>query len=299
MHTLEMRPTRRGMLFVIVASSLWGTTGVVSQALANLSTTSPLSVASLRMTVAAPILLLVGWRLLGRKMWSASRQDFGLMMLIGVLIAADQALYFIAISLTGVTVATLVAVCAAPVLVMVFTSVKERKAPARFSVTIVLMALIGTALLVTGDTTGTQHPASLLGVLVAVGSACGYAAIILFSRFLSGKYHALQINALGFSTGAICLLIVSRFVGFVGTYPLTGWVLILYLGTIPTAMAYGLFVLGMRSTPSQVASVLVLLEPLTAAILAWVLFGERLSLVGIVGAVLLLGTIFALSREAR
>ena len=53
----------------------------------------------------------------------------------------------------------------------------------------------------------------------------------------------------------------------------------------------------MRTTPAPVASVLVLLEPLTATLLAWLLFDERLSAVGIGGAVLLLAAIGLLSQD--
>jgi DME family drug/metabolite transporter len=131
---------------------------------------------------------------------------------------------------------------------------------------------------------------------LAFVGACAYAGVIFFGRFLSGKYPALQINALGFSAGAIWLLFIAQFGGFVGTYPVSGWLLLLYMGAIPTALAYGLFVLGMRTTSASTASVLVLLEPLTAALLSWVLFGERLSALGLLGAALLLGAIYALAR---
>jgi len=54
--------------------------------------------------------------------------------------------------------------------------------------------------------------------------------------------------------------------------------------------------LGMQTTSAPTASVIVLLEPLTAAVLSWLLLGERLTWVGIMGAVMLLGAIYALSR---
>jgi DME family drug/metabolite transporter len=79
----------------------------------------------------------------------------------------------------------------------------------------------------------------------------------------------------------------------------TGWLIILYLGAIPTALAYGLFVFGMRTTPAPLASILVLLEPLTAALLSWWIFGERLSPAAIIGAMLVLGAVYALSTASR
>ncbi len=74
-----------------------------------------------------------------------------------------------------------------------------------------------------------------------------------------------------------------------------GWALLLYLGLVPSALVYGLFLTGMRSTPATVASVLTLVEPLTATILAVVFFGERLGTLGLLGGTLLLGAILVLA----
>jgi DME family drug/metabolite transporter len=49
--------------------------------------------------------------------------------------------------------------------------------------------------------------------------------------------------------------------------------------------------MGMASTTATVASIITLIEPLTATVLAWLLFGERLSVVGLFGAGVLLGAI--------
>jgi drug/metabolite transporter, DME family len=297
MQTTQPRPTQRGLLYVVIASTLWGTTGVVSQMLAQLAHTNGLSIGTLRLTAGAPILVLAAWQLLGRKIGSVSRRDLSVMVLMGVLIAINQALYFVAISFSNVTVATLITICSAPLLVLILTAIIERKMPSRFTISIIFVALLGTVLLVGGSTTQTQNTTSLIGVLCALGSACAYTGVLMLSKSLSAKYHSLQINAIGFSVGAICLLVVSNLVGFAVTYPITGWMLILYLGAIPTALAYSLFIRGMQTISAPTASVIVLLEPLTAAFLASLLFSERLTLLGIGGAALLLGAIYALSRS--
>jgi len=299
METSESRAGQGGILLVMTGSTLWGTSGVASQLLADVAHTTPLSIGCWRLLVASPILLVAAWALLGPKMWPASWRDFGSMALIGVFLAVDQALYFMAIEYVGITIATLVVICCAPLLVTLFTALRERRAPTRFMMSIIVVALAGTVLLVTGSSNAGGASSPLLGIVCAVGSGFGYAGVLILSGLLSARYHALQITALGFTIGAICLLAVSQVIGFVGTYPVTGWLIILYLGAIPTALAYGLFVFGMRSTPAPLASILVLLEPLTAAVLSWGLFGERLSPTGILGAILVLGAIYALSTASR
>lgn len=68
----------------------------------------------------------------------------------------------------------------------------------------------------------------------------------------------------------------------------------LYLGAVPSALAYILFFAGLRIITPTAAAILTLLEPLTAASLAAVLFGERLGGAGLVGGGLLLAAVLLL-----
>ena len=65
--------------------------------------------------------------------------------------------------------------------------------------------------------------------------------------------------------------------------------MLLYLGCVPTALGYGFFQVGIRSMSATVASIVTMCEPLTAAILAWILFREELGPLGLLGAGFLLG----------
>lgn len=78
-----------------------------------------------------------------------------------------------------------------------------------------------------------------------------------------------------------------------------GWLLVLYLALVPTALAYWLFQMGLRSVSATAASIVGLLDPLVAAVLAWGLFGETLAAAGLAGAILLMMSIFLLSGQKR
>ena len=77
------------------------------------------------------------------------------------------------------------------------------------------------------------------------------------------------------------------------------WGLLLYLGVVPTAAAYILYVFGLRGTPVTVSGILTLMEPLTASVLGVVFFGDRLGVTGGVGAILLLGAVFLLTLRKK
>jgi DME family drug/metabolite transporter len=74
---------------------------------------------------------------------------------------------------------------------------------------------------------------------------------------------------------------------------------LLYLGLVPTALGYVIFLYGMKTTPATVASIATLVEPLTGTLLAMVLFGERLAPAGWIGALLLLGAMGLLYLNGR
>ena len=287
--------SRRGLWSIVGASTLWGTTGVASQALYDQSSTNALSLAFLRLAIAALILLLLCWRLLGRRLWRVKGRDALLMLFMGFMQAIFQYSYLAAIPDCGITIATLIALCIAPVIVVLFATLFMRERLTRKILLALLCALVGTALL-TGAPDGTGRR-FFLGVLLSLLCASGYACIILSGRNLSRRYHPLQITTVSFFSGALVLFTCSSTTRLVLSYPVEGWLLILYLGCIPTALAYTLFQSGMRSTPATLTSILTLCEPLTAAVLAWILFGERLDPLGILGALLLLGTIGLLAWE--
>ena len=77
------------------------------------------------------------------------------------------------------------------------------------------------------------------------------------------------------------------------------WPHLAYLGIVPTALAYALYILGLRTTSATAASVCALLEPLTATSLGVVVFGESLGIQGLTGAALLLAAVTLLLLRSR
>lgn len=293
---LRFNKVGRGSWSIVGASTLWGTTGVTTQVLYNLSDTNALTLAFLRLAIAGVVLCVFCWRLLGLRMWRMQRRDTLLMLLMGVMQALFQFGYLAAIPECGVTIATLVALCVAPVIVVLYAALFMHERITIKILLALLSALAGTVLL-TGGPTGHETSGNLLlGVFLALLSAAGYAGVILAGRTLSGRCHPLQINTISFSMGAILLLAGALSTHLVLSYSMSGWLLVLYLGFIPTALAYMLFQSGLRSTSATLTSILTLCEPLTATVLAWLLFGERLNALGILGALLLFGTLLLLAQ---
>lgn len=298
MFMLSQKSSSRGFWLIACASVLWGTVGVANQAIYAHSTTNALSLAFFRLVIAAPIFMISGWRLPVRLPVYIKRgeryRDLGVLVLMGGLQALYQVSYSAAIPLVGVTISTLIALCAAPIIVAIISAWIIRERLTLLMLIALVGALGGTLLLVAArtqpgsiDGAGNVSP---LGVLFALLAAGGYAGFILCGRSLSSSYHPIHINAIAFGVGALLLLCAALPTGLVIAYPLWGWCLLLYLGCVPTALAYGLFQTGLKTLSATIGSIVTLLEPLTAAVLAWIVFHEQLTPAGLLGATLLLAS---------
>ena len=106
-----------GFWLMTGAAMIWGTIGVATQAIYSVDTTTSLFINLARMLVATPVLLLACWQAVGQHMFRIRRRDLAIMALNGVFLAASQAAYFAAIRETGVTIATLLTICVAPLVV--------------------------------------------------------------------------------------------------------------------------------------------------------------------------------------
>lgn len=301
LHTDARAESRRGLLLIVLAAVLWGTVGVATKTIFRLSDTNPLSIGFFRLAFAVPVLLAACWRALGRRMFGIAPRDLGLMLLMGTLMALYQVCYFASIERVGVAIAVLVTLCTAPVMIALLSALLLRERLTGSVLLALVCALAGTAMLIwVGPDTSGARKDTLAGVLLALGSAFGYTVLTLCSRALAGRYHPLQPITIGFAAGALLLLPFALATGFVFSYPAGSWALLLYLGLVPTALAYVLFLSGIRRITATVASIVTLVEPLTSTMLAWLLFGEQLGPLGVFGAALLLGAIGLLYRgESR
>lgn len=283
------RTSRRAFLLVVSASVSWGTIGVANQALYASSATNALSLTFWRLAIATPVFFLVSWKRLGRRLFHIRQRDLAMMIGMGCLMALSQAWYAAAIAATGVSVSTLVAVCTIPVIVALFSSLLIRERVTLPTLLALVTAVSGAILLVMARPQLKDASVSLPGVSFACLSAGSYAGFILCGRHLGNSYDPLQINVVVFGAGALLAMAGAAATRLVVTYPLEGWLLLCYLGCIPSALGYALFQTGMRSLPATVTSIVNMGEPLTAAILAWLLFHEQLGPLALLGAGLLLG----------
>jgi DME family drug/metabolite transporter len=236
---------------------------------------------------------------MGSGFLAISKRDFSVMAMLGVMLIVYQFFYLAAINRIGISAATLISLCGAPVLVVIASALflDDRLTGTR---TLALAgALVGTAMIVGWRHGGTGETRdSVIGVALSLGSATGIATHVFVSRLIAGRHHSSRPLAIGFPAGALVFMPFALGRGMNLDLNFPAWTLLIYLAVGPSVIAYWLYQRGLQEVSATDASIVTLLEPLIAAILAAFLFDERLGLLGWAGALLLIGSITLLTLTA-
>lgn len=297
--------TGRSLLYLIVAGIAWGTAGAAASLIFRAGDMGPLALSFWR--CAGGLVLLLGALALRHRRPAGGTSEPRRRRLVRVLgtgigLTVFQSAYFAAVQTTGLAVATVVTLGAGPVLIAAGARLTLGERLGAGGLAAVTGALAGLAVLVLGGGEAEVRP---VGVLLAVLSAAGYAAITLLTRWLGrdgGGTDALSTTTWAFAVGAVGLLPLAAAEGLVPHTgePVRTLLLLLYVAAVPTALAYALYFAGAAVVRSATVSVIMLLEPVSAAVMAVTLLGERLTTATVLGTVLLLAAVTGLAlAEAR
>ena len=278
----------RGLPCLVMSGLLWGTGGLTGSLLSRITGLSALSVAAYRLT-GGGVLIVAFLTLTGRR-WPSGRAAWFRIALIGALAALYQSCYFTAVALTSVALATLVAIGTAPVMVLGVHWITGHRI-GRLAPVAACLALTGLGLLV-GLPSGFSETAVLASTGMAVLAAAGFAAVTLTGARPVPGLDELTVTGFAFTLGGLILMPLAAALGGLSFRPGPEAIgLLIALGTGPTAVAYTLYFRGLRTAAASTAALLTLLEPLTGAILAAFVLGQRLSATGMAGAAILVAAV--------
>ena len=271
------------------AAVLWGTTGT-AQAFAPDSASS-LAIGAVRLAVGGGALLL--FALLRGSLQHGQSWPIAATLLGGASMAAYQPTFFASVAQTGVAVGTMVAIGSAPIIAGLIGVVVFRERPSRNWLLATGLAIVGCSLLVTAGGQVTVNP---IGVLLALGAGASYAVYTYASKVLVAKLPADAVTAVVFTLGAIFLAPLLFTLDMTWLTSTRGLLVALHLGIMATAVAYALYVRGLKKVKAETAVTLALGEPLTASLLGIFLLGEQLTLYGFIGIGFLFSGLALLTR---
>ncbi|MFC8433559.1 DMT family transporter [Streptomyces sp. NPDC057253] len=298
-HASSGLPIGRGLVYLIIAGTTWGTAGAVASLVYRTSDLGPAALSFWRCATGLAVLL--GARLARSRARTAVSEPLVRRALrvgaTGVGLAVFQTAYFAAVRSTGLAVATVVTLGAGPVLSALGARLVLGERLGRSGAVAVAGALAGLGVLTLGGAGAAVH---LPGVFLGLLSAAGCCVMTLITRAAEAESTGTSVGV--FAVTSLCLL---PFAAAEGLVPQTGQpalliCLLVYLATVPTALAYGLYFAAAAVVRPTTVSVVMLLEPVSAAVLAVVLFGEHLTPTTLAGTLLMLGAVAGLAvTEAR
>jgi drug/metabolite transporter (DMT)-like permease len=285
--------TTRGPIAAVVAAFSFGISGALVKPLLE-SGWSPAAAVTARALTGGIILLpfaLVAMRGNWAALWRA-RARVIIMAVIGV--AGCQLAYFAAVERIPVNTAILIEYLA-PLLLVVWVWMRTRRIPKLVVFIGSAGALGGLVLIVSPGGAGSLD---LLGLSFAAVAAIGCAIYFVVAAKPSDGLPPVALAAFGLLgggavLGAVGLVGLIPFEATFGTVALFGalvawWVPMLIVGVVATALAYAASITATEILGSRLASFVGLLEVVSAAFYAWLLLGESLTVLQLLGGVLIL-----------
>lgn len=293
----------RGLLYVSFAAIAWGTGGAVAAVLYR-SGLGPIAVSFWRFAIGMLVLAIVALVISSKDKRSAMGEfileRWARIIVIGMGLAIYQTAYFAAVQYSGLAVATIVTLGLGPILMAIGSHLTMGERIGWSGALIIAFAILGLGLLTGG---GDVETSSLLGLTFALLSSICYASVTLLTRAMGRRDRTDQFNItfFGIIIGTVCLLPFALLEGLLplsGNY-LSSFALLSYLGLVPTAVAYILFNTGLSSVRATTASVIVLVEPVTAAAIAVLFLGEKLTPLAMLGLIVLMLSVVILALTER
>ena len=285
----------RGVLAVALAAGLWAGAAAIASSLFDRGV-EPIELVAARAVVATVGFALIpaAWSSGDRRGRHSGRQKGGAWVIaLGLALALVNLAYYVAIERLAVAVA-IVLQYSAPALVVLWTTFVSRRRPSG-RVVIALVAAMAGVVLVSEVVAGELGRFDTLGVAMGLASAILFASYTLLSERVERDYGPLNAVFRAFATASLVWLILLVPLGWPSALFESENILpILFVGLAGTLAPFSLYVWGVSHIKSERASIAATLEPVLAALFAWLWLEESLSPAQIAGGALVLGAVVAL-----
>lgn len=275
-----------GILAVILASLLWGTTGTAATFAPALS---PLFIGSFAMGMGGILQCgLATVKIVHDRALLAVHCRF---LIVGALAVAIYPLaFYSSMRLSGVIIGTVVSIGSAPILSAIIEYFSRDFQLNKQWAMGALLGIIGMVMLAFSDNASTtiQYTHVNLGILLGLVAGLTYALYSWSARqlMLKGVNTKAAMDAT-FGCGGLLLIPVMLITGSAFVTSWNNMAVGFYMALIPMFLGYRCYGFGLSKISASMATTITLLEPVIAAILAMLIVGECLSLIGWIGMLLI------------
>jgi drug/metabolite transporter (DMT)-like permease len=290
-----MRST--GALLCVGSAAAFGAMAVFGK-LAYDNGTTVGTLLAVRFTLAAVmfwalVLATPGW---ATELRALARRDLAIALGLGAVgYAAQAGCFFAALERIDASLLSLM-LYTFPAMVAIAAIVlgRERADATRFGA--LALASTGLVLVLASARPGALDP---LGAGLALGAALVYTTYILVSQGIAGRLGPTLLSALVCTGAAVTLTVGSTLLGDLrpGEVTPAGWGWLAGIAVVSTVAAVSLFFAGLKRVGPTTASILSTVEPVVTVVLAFLVFGELLGSLQLLGGALVIAAVIVLASH--
>lgn len=280
--------------FVVLAALCWGLSGGIGGILMA-DGWNPFVVSFYRGLIG--LLFVLGWLAVRRRNSGLKNRRLWFWSVVaGLGVAGNFAFYFVSIAEGSVAVAATLMYCA-PVFVYLVSFVFRLEKPTLLKWSAITLVIIGVVLLTRIYETRPDG-VTMIGVAAGLLSAFSY-ALFIFSFKYAGPHGSPQaILVIAFATVTTVLVWPGDAAETLAVLSTPSWPLFAVLGVLGAGLSFILYIVGLNHTTPAVASIVAMVEPVTASLFGVLVLGQKLVWPQIIGMALILLTVTALSIHA-
>lgn len=218
-------------------------------------------------------------------------------VIAGIGVAGNFAFYFLSIAEGSITIAVTLMYCA-PVFVFLLSFLLKLERPSTLKWLAIAMVLLG-MLLLTQVYDVEASGVTFIGVGAGLLAGLSYAVFIFGFRYATPHGSPQAILSIAFAVLVVILIGLGNVKQSVAVVSSSSWALFVVLGILGAGLSFILYIMGLKSTTPTLASVVAMVEPVTAALFGVVVLNERLSTLQFIGMGLILITVTVLSTKSR
>lgn len=270
----------------LFAAVLWGVSGAV--AADAFSEVAPARVAQIRSLVALAFLFPYAWRRGLLRTNGAGRQ----LVAFGLILATVHVTYYWALERLGVGPGVTVQFLG-PILVLVWMAVAQKRPVPRPMWLAGVAALTGTVMVTRAWDVGSLD---LLGVIAGLASAVTFGAYLLTGEHLTQRLSPVTLLTYGFLVAAVFWAIAQPLWDFPTGLSTKAWIELLWVGVVGTMIPFLATMAALKRASAGLVGVIASIEPVVAAVAAWVFLSQSLVAVQIVGGLFVVTAVAVVQR---
>ncbi len=297
-----MSRIKRGVLFTILGGMFWGFSSVCGQYLFNNKGLNAEWLVSVRLLLSGMIMVIIS---MGKyknlddvfEIWK-NKKDAVWLVAFGILgMTASQFTYFVTIEESNASTATILQYTA-PVLIMVFTVLKNRKMPEVREIISLILAVSGTFFIVTH---GNIHSLAISKTAFWWGITSAFTVVLynLMPVRLMNKYGTVPVLGWGMVIGGIIMTVIFKPWIIPGVWDIETWLAFISVIIVGTVFAFGLYLEGVRLIGAPKASLFASTEPLTSTVLTGLIMKVTFKAMDILGLVFIVFGVTLLSIKKK